>query len=206
MGTLRITTWNVLADRYLRPRHYPHLGRFDEPEGRAAAQYSLAAGCDVLALQEVEAHLAAAAEHLGDGRGTLWQRRGNSRADGTFLAVRHDHPHHLTGHTQPAVEQVQVVTASLGDDAVLCGDLNDTSGGVVLEPLEAAGWVPNTPCRPTAVVDGCRPATIDRVCGRGRARPRSAAVRHHTRSPLPNDEFPSDHLPLTVAATVDGGP
>lgn len=121
MGTLRITTWNVLADRYLRPRHYPHLGRFDGPEGRAAAQCSLAAGCDVLALQEVEAHLAsAAAEHLGDGWGTLWQQRGNSRADGTFLAVRHDHPHHLTGHTHPCGDLAWVTATLELDRSQLC--------------------------------------------------------------------------------------
>jgi mRNA deadenylase 3'-5' endonuclease subunit Ccr4 len=101
--TLTATTYNVLANAYLRAHYYPHseLGAL-EPEGRLARllQQVVALDSDVLCLQEVEASVfGALAEALEPvGFGARYAQKQGDRLDGcaTFYRQAALHEEHCT--------------------------------------------------------------------------------------------------------------
>jgi endonuclease/exonuclease/phosphatase family metal-dependent hydrolase len=188
---------------------------------------SIAAIADVIALQDAESHVADLAAGL-DGFDSHWEQR-PGRHDGTLLAVRRelrptftaahvacgDHVQvsavfHVGGRTvtatsvhlswsdarddHPGVTQIGHVDAD-----IVCGDLN-AGAGPVIDALGAAGYRCAFPDLATAVINGHEPATIDAVCVRGDLRVSAVDVLAFAARPLPDAEFPSDHVP--VAATV----
>lgn len=88
---MRVISWNVLADAYVRREYFPRTpDALLEPSARRAAVAERAAALDpdVLCLQEVEAPLFEAlqrrlTEHVG-----CWARKGRAKPDGCAVFVR----------------------------------------------------------------------------------------------------------------------
>lgn len=89
---IRVVSWNVLADAYLRDEYFPHT----KPEvlERAVRRKAVAdrleslAGVEVLCLQEVDTQLfAAAQERLTGSTGHHFKKRG--KGEGVAIFVRH---------------------------------------------------------------------------------------------------------------------
>lgn len=89
---IRVVSWNVLADAYLRDEYFPHT----PPEilERAVRRRAVVdrleqlAGVEVLCLQEVDTQLfAAAKERLRDSTGYHFKKRG--KGEGVAIFVRH---------------------------------------------------------------------------------------------------------------------
>lgn len=92
-AALRVCSWNVLADAYLRPQYYPHLPVLPGPGERRGAVAGVAAALvsrvDVFCAQEVdEATAASIAAALGPGFESLFACRPGSRVEGSFIAAR----------------------------------------------------------------------------------------------------------------------
>jgi endonuclease/exonuclease/phosphatase family metal-dependent hydrolase len=89
---IRVVSWNVLADAYIRHEYYPHTAPdvLNRAKRRAAVAERLAsfAEVEVLCLQEVDsAVFALAEEKLPDSTGRLFRKRG--RGEGCAIFVRH---------------------------------------------------------------------------------------------------------------------
>ncbi len=87
---VRVVSWNVLADAYIRDEYYPHTPPevFDRATRRKAVLERLEklAGADVLCLQEVDAALfSAAEERLAGSTGRLFKKRGKGEGCAIFL-------------------------------------------------------------------------------------------------------------------------
>jgi len=90
MTELRVVTWNVLADAYLRPDWFPNLPERSFRPGARADQVVEAIsriGADVVALQEAEPELVRRLEDAGIGM-VLWCKKGLDRPDGCAMVVR----------------------------------------------------------------------------------------------------------------------
>lgn len=90
---LRIATWNVLADSYLRREWYPRTTDAElEATGRLARLLDAveALGADVVCLQEVEVKVftALAARLEPKGLAGTWAQKGRGRPDGCATFVR----------------------------------------------------------------------------------------------------------------------
>jgi endonuclease/exonuclease/phosphatase family metal-dependent hydrolase len=88
---LRVVTWNVLADAYVRDEYYPHTdpALFDRAKRRRRVAERIAAlsKVDVVCLQEVDTALfGLAEEQLPDSTGRLFKKRG--RGEGVAIFVR----------------------------------------------------------------------------------------------------------------------
>lgn len=91
MTPLRIATWNVLADAFVKPERYPGVPpRLFEPPVRRARVVARAveANADVLCLQEVEMPLLDALAAAMPGHERLGAPRGGRRPDGVAMFVR----------------------------------------------------------------------------------------------------------------------
>jgi endonuclease/exonuclease/phosphatase family metal-dependent hydrolase len=91
---IRVVSWNVLADAYVRREYYPHLADRPNVLDRAGRRRAVAdrlldfAKVDVLCLQEVDAALfALAEERLSESAGRLFKKRG--KGEGCAIFVRH---------------------------------------------------------------------------------------------------------------------
>lgn len=90
-GGMRVVSWNVLADAYVRREYYPRTpDAVLEPARRRAAVVERAAalGADVLCLQEVEAPLFEALRGRLAGHVGCWARKGRGKPDGCAVFVR----------------------------------------------------------------------------------------------------------------------
>ena len=88
---LRVASWNVLADAYIKADWFPHTGaQLLAPGARIDAVLALAVtlDADVLAFQEADPALVAAARERLDGYDVRWCPKGRGRADGCLTAVR----------------------------------------------------------------------------------------------------------------------
>jgi endonuclease/exonuclease/phosphatase family metal-dependent hydrolase len=88
---IRVVSWNVLAEAYVRREYYPHTPPhvFDRAKrrGAVAEQIGNFASADVLSLQEADSALFALAEtKLPDMAGRLFRKRG--RGEGCAVFVR----------------------------------------------------------------------------------------------------------------------
>jgi endonuclease/exonuclease/phosphatase family metal-dependent hydrolase len=238
MEDLRVLTWNVLADSYIRPEYYAHLNGLPDPTARRAAVVGVLAeasdNVDVLVLQEVEDHVACAVRARLDGWQVLSTLRPTKR-EGSLVAVRPGlwahlsrvalSPDrvcaratlettsglvsilgvHLAWSDQPAASHPGVAQArelmelAPPGPVVVAGDFNDEPSGVVLDVFTAAGFTDVPVPHPTAVVNSDRQTIIDHVTTRGLG-PATAEVLVEAARPLPDDVFPSDHVP--VLATI----
>ncbi len=89
---IRVVSWNVLADAYLRDEYFPHTSAEvleRGPRRKAVAdRLEKLAGVEVLCLQEVDTQLfAAAQERLRDSTGHHFKKRG--KGEGVAIFVRH---------------------------------------------------------------------------------------------------------------------
>ena len=89
---IRVVSWNVLADAYVRREYYPHTTPevLDRAKRRRAVAERLAklADADVICLQEIDSALFALAEEkLPGSTGRLFRKRG--RGEGCAVFVRH---------------------------------------------------------------------------------------------------------------------
>lgn len=86
---IRVVSWNVLADAYLRHEYYPHTPPevLERARRRKAVVDRLGTDVEVLCLQEVDAALfAAAEERLTDSVGRHFRKRG--KGEGCAIFVR----------------------------------------------------------------------------------------------------------------------
>jgi mRNA deadenylase 3'-5' endonuclease subunit Ccr4 len=88
---IRVVSWNVLADAYVRREYYPHTppAILDRARRRKAVVERIAklADADVICLQEADSALfALAEEELPDSSGRLFRKRG--RGEGCAIFVR----------------------------------------------------------------------------------------------------------------------
>ena len=88
---LRVVSWNVLADAYVRDEYYPRSAPsvFDRAARRKRVVERLEsyASADVLCLQEVDGALFAAAEEaLGDTSGRHFKKRGRGEGCAIFVS------------------------------------------------------------------------------------------------------------------------
>jgi endonuclease/exonuclease/phosphatase family metal-dependent hydrolase len=87
---MRLVSWNVLADAYIRPQWFPGTSAgLLAPGARTAAILHRIRGfdADVIALQEADPALAAAGRRL-PGYRTFWAPKGRGRPDGCLTLVR----------------------------------------------------------------------------------------------------------------------
>lgn len=89
---IRVVSWNVLADAYVRREYYPHTPPevLDRARRRRAVAERIAslADADVICLQEIDSALFALAEEkLPGSSGRLFRKRG--RGEGCAIFVRH---------------------------------------------------------------------------------------------------------------------
>lgn len=84
--------------------------------------------------------------------------------------------------------------------AILLGDLNDRPGGPVRELVASAGFTHLYGERPTATVDGI-PAALDLLAIRGLTA--RCVTRNYDLSRIPDDECPSDHIPVVADVYPD---
>lgn len=87
---LRVVSWNVLADAYVRREYYPHTNPsvLDRAGRRRAVADRLVsyAKADILCLQEVDSALFALAEEkLTESKGRLFRKRGKGEGCAIFL-------------------------------------------------------------------------------------------------------------------------
>jgi endonuclease/exonuclease/phosphatase family metal-dependent hydrolase len=88
---LRVVSWNVLADAYVKGEYYPRSAPalFDRAarRKRVVERLSLYASADVLCLQEVDSALFAAAEEaLGELSGRHFKKRGRGEGCAIFVS------------------------------------------------------------------------------------------------------------------------
>ncbi|MFM7069203.1 MAG: endonuclease/exonuclease/phosphatase family protein [Actinomycetes bacterium] len=236
-GSLKVWSWNVLADAYLHLDYYPHLGSAPDPVARHVAigdvTVELAETADVICLQEVDEKVAGVVAHRLVDWETTWVPRPGGRPDGSLVATpartraRHrglevlgrrsaaiaevdvDGTRVLVASTHvswapanepdhPGVEEVEELVQLLDTSGplVVAGDFNDSSGGPVLMTFNRLGFSRADNSEPTAFVNG-EGRVIDHVVGRG-IDLTGELGRWPADRPLPDDEFPSDHVPIAA--------
>lgn len=256
--SLRIVTFNILAQAYIKPGRYPHSKpQALDPEARRRLLISTLRelDADVYALQEVEVDaFEDILQELGpdDYHGLFEQRHGKPDGAALFsrkacLRVLESHSLHYQAH-EPKDDQCAVIqvfeaegqklavasthlrwqpqsksrrehlgrrqlielldaSQSIGPEAawVLAGDFNANSQSVVLQAALERDWALS--CRSQ------RPWDTTNINGRRRkldyllfkpemlcAKPGSLP-RLETDTPMPSEQYASDHLPVTVDVT-----
>lgn len=89
---LRVVSWNVLADTYVRAEWFPHTpAHLLRPGARTGAIVEVLASldADVLALQEAEPDLVDAARTTLRDHTVLWCPKSAGRLDGCLTAIHH---------------------------------------------------------------------------------------------------------------------
>ncbi|MSQ83241.1 MAG: endonuclease/exonuclease/phosphatase family protein [Myxococcales bacterium] len=91
---MRVATWNVLADDYIRPQYYPTVApQHLDPQQRWSAVVAqiLAVDADVLCLQELEAHRAVQLRtELAGAYAVNYAQKGLGKLDGCAILSRSD--------------------------------------------------------------------------------------------------------------------
>ncbi len=87
---IRVVSWNVLADAYVRREYYPHTAPevLDRARRRRAVAERIAklSGADIVCLQEIDAALFALAEEkLPESTGRLFRKRGRGEGCAIFV-------------------------------------------------------------------------------------------------------------------------
>jgi endonuclease/exonuclease/phosphatase family metal-dependent hydrolase len=241
VGMIRVVSWNVLADAYVRREYYPQTNPavLERASRRAAVVDRLVsfADADVLCLQEVDdALFAAAQKRLAEWTGRLLRKTG--RGEGCAIFVRSalaaglewkelvfaDRSGHVAlGVTFAGIAVVsthlkweppgtpeethrgrsqlaEICEAWPSGSRIVCGDFNDSPGGVVLRLAEERG-----------LLDAYASMADANTCNANRKRRRIDFILHSADfkatpslvsqaleddTPLPSANEPSDHLAI----------
>lgn len=227
---MRIATYNVLADAYIRREYYPRTDpALLKPGARDAALIARIRGfdADIVCLQEVEQHLFDALAMPGtrvaksggkpDGCATLLRIPGEHDAlhfsDGSghlvlFTTTRFGTiaNTHIKWDSKWGVGQAEAIVRALASRPrpwIVCGDFNAELGSDVLAPFEKD-------------FDDVHPASVLTCNSNGRAKKidfilatRDLALEPLPTTtiaddtPLPSATEPSDHVPLGASSRHD---
>ena len=200
--SLRVVSWNVLADAYVRADWFPFTDpALLLPGARVRAVLTQAArlDADVLALQEADTELAEAAKDALVGYDVRWCPKGRGRPDGCLTAVRppwtvtSERALHYSDGSPASGHVAHIVNVEHADGSVVTvanTHLRFASDGT---PSDSHIGVRQSVELAAALVSAER----DVVAVRG-ARATSAGPGIALEPPLPGPACPSDHLPVVA--------